>query len=717
MNNINVRLIPKQNINVKLTPPQGIRVEDTTVYVYDNSSIGDGILTIQKNSETIDTFTANSKVDKTVNITVPTQASDIGALPDTTVIPTVNDATLTIQKNGSNVATFTANSSSNATANITVPTKTSDLTNDDGFITGISSSDITTALGYIPADSSSLATVATSGSYNDLSNKPTIPTVNNPTITFTQGGVEKGSITLNQSSNETIALDAGGGGSLPSQTGNAGKFLTTDGTDPNWSSITIPTVNDATLTIQKNGTSVATFTANSSTNQTANITVPTTVAELTDSSNYVLSSSLSSVATSGLYSDLTGTPTIPTVNNSTITITQGGVTKGSFTLNQASGDTIALDAGGGSSLPSQTGNTGKFLTTDGTDASWGRVKTNNLFDFKLTDYLLNDQNWLRADTFSWQDGTVYSDAYDHLVDDIDGKTATSETVGSYTISYYLADDGHKITTDETNVANIYNESGIAWYYILDTVNQRFKLPRTKYGFVGLRDTVGKYVQESLPNIKGDPTYCDDNASDVLIRASAPTGCFVQKNASRTINSNSTGGSAKTATFDASASCSTYQDDAPVQQRSTQMYLYFYIGKYTETATEQTAGLNSELFNGKVDLNAQNLSAQGKSLISGLSAPSNTYEDLTLLASGESYTAPANGYFEFAKASNSTNQYYSIYNNANGMQVANNTPASGQTPYIFFYCKKGDVINIAYNLGGTTARFRFVYAVGSESEAS
>lgn len=41
---------------------------------------------------------------------------------------------------------------------------------------------------------------------------------------------------------------------------------------------------------------------------------------------------------------------IPTVNNPTITITQGGVTKGSFTLNQASGDTIALDAGGSGSV-------------------------------------------------------------------------------------------------------------------------------------------------------------------------------------------------------------------------------------------------------------------------------------------------------------------------------------------------------------------------------
>lgn len=37
-----------------------------------------------------------------------------------------------------------------------------------------------------------------------------IPTVNDSTITFTQGGTTKGTITLNQSSNQTIALDVGG---------------------------------------------------------------------------------------------------------------------------------------------------------------------------------------------------------------------------------------------------------------------------------------------------------------------------------------------------------------------------------------------------------------------------------------------------------------------------------------------------------------------------
>lgn len=50
--------------------------------------------------------------------------------------------------------------------------------------------------------------------------------------------------------------------------------------------INIPTVNDATLTIQKNGTNVQTFTANSSTNKTANIEVPTKVSELSNDEGY-----------------------------------------------------------------------------------------------------------------------------------------------------------------------------------------------------------------------------------------------------------------------------------------------------------------------------------------------------------------------------------------------------------------------------------------------
>lgn len=57
------------------------------------------------------------------------------------------------------------------------------------------------------------------------------------------------------------------------------------------------------------------------------------------------SSSLASVATSGLYSDLTGTPTIPTVNNGTLTIKQNGTTIDTFTANQSTNVTVDLAGG------------------------------------------------------------------------------------------------------------------------------------------------------------------------------------------------------------------------------------------------------------------------------------------------------------------------------------------------------------------------------------
>ena len=54
----------------------------------------------------------------------------------------------------------------------------------------------------------------------------------------------------------------------------------------------IPTVNNATLTIQKNGTAVATFTANSATAATANITVPTKTSDLTNDSGFITAEEL-----------------------------------------------------------------------------------------------------------------------------------------------------------------------------------------------------------------------------------------------------------------------------------------------------------------------------------------------------------------------------------------------------------------------------------------
>lgn len=68
---------------------------------------------------------------------------------------------------------------------------------------------------------------------------------------------------------------------------NVGDFTVNQKEDK---TITLPqqaTVNNGTLTIQKNGTSVGTFTANQSGDTTANITVPTKTSEITNDSEFV----------------------------------------------------------------------------------------------------------------------------------------------------------------------------------------------------------------------------------------------------------------------------------------------------------------------------------------------------------------------------------------------------------------------------------------------
>ena len=74
--------------------------------------------------------------------TMPTNVSeftnDAGYITMDSIPPipaAANDATLTIQRNGSTVGTFSANAAANQTVNITVPTQTSQLENNSGYIT------------------------------------------------------------------------------------------------------------------------------------------------------------------------------------------------------------------------------------------------------------------------------------------------------------------------------------------------------------------------------------------------------------------------------------------------------------------------------------------------------------------------------------------------------------------------------------------------------
>ena len=95
-----------------------------------------------------------------------------------------------------------------------------------------------------------------------------------------------------------------------------------------------------------------------------------------------LKNNLKTVAFTGNYSDLSNRPTIPNVGNGTITITQNGTTKGTFTTNQNGNTTVELTdnnttysnfvksgSGAKSGLvpaPSTTAGTTKYLREDGT---------------------------------------------------------------------------------------------------------------------------------------------------------------------------------------------------------------------------------------------------------------------------------------------------------------------------------------------------------------
>lgn len=256
-------------------------------------------------------------------------------------------------------------------------------------------------------------------------------------------------------------------------------------------------------------------------------------------------------------------------------------------------------------LPNQDGQEGKFLTTDGSVASWTNIQKDNnyfpnIFDIKWSDHIINDIQWLRADTFSWQSGDIYTTAYNTLLDEYN--TGIEETEGS--VTFKRTTNGFKIALpdQEEAILNKYNTDGIAWYYILDTDNHRFKLPRTKFGFEGLRNNVGNDIAESLPNIKG---YWESsltwNQQYSILRVSGLVSSFKNTTNSSLAGGDWKGSSVTRVDFNANNSSSTYQDNAPVQERATQMYLYFYVGEYTREAIVQTAGITSEQLNKKLDV--------------------------------------------------------------------------------------------------------------------
>lgn len=238
-------------------------------------------------------------------------------LSDKPTISTVNDGTLTIQKNGTNVATFTANQSTAATANITVPTAVSELTNDSGYLTSSSNLDAskltsgTVDIARLPQGAlERLVKVANEAARYALT---TADVQLGDTVQQLDTGIMYVVTDIDHldSAAGYTEYTAGTAASVPwsgvtgkptfAAVATSGAYSDLTGT-PALAAVatsgaysdltgtpTIPTVNNATLTIQKNGANVQTFTANQSTNATANITVPTKTSDLNNDSGFITS--------------------------------------------------------------------------------------------------------------------------------------------------------------------------------------------------------------------------------------------------------------------------------------------------------------------------------------------------------------------------------------------------------------------------------------------
>ena len=140
------------------------------------------------------------------------------------------------------------------------------------------------------------------------------------------------------------------------------------------------------------------------------------------------------------------------------------------------------------------------------------------------------------------------------------------------------------------------------------------------------------------------------------------------------------------------------------------------GYFTTYISEQIQPIATDL-NGKADTDLTNTTNQAKILMSRMAMPSNRYIDLTLGASGATYTAPANGYIYWTQRLPANNGMWVLVNDNQNQYLygksINSSTTSGIT--IFLPVMKGYSWSTNYT-GGTLDAYRFIYAQGSESEA-
>lgn len=146
--------------------------------------------------------------------------------------------------------------------------------------------------------------------------------------------------------------------------------------------------------------------------------------------------------------------------------------------------------------------------------------------------------------------------------------------------------------------------------------------------------------------------------------------------------------------------------------SVEVFYYMVISTEGQTASVDV-DINKvyEDLELKANTSLSNLTAEGKSLASGLGMPSDKYIDLTPSANSK-YTAPASGWFGINIKTTASNGWAILTNetsqiNQHCMWALSNGGSSAHIP-----ANKGDEISVNYG-SVTVSKFRFVYAEGEK----
>lgn len=137
-----------------------------------------------------------------------------------------------------------------------------------------------------------------------------------------------------------------------------------------------------------------------------------------------------------------------------------------------------------------------------------------------------------------------------------------------------------------------------------------------------------------------------------------------------------------------------------------------VTKDSDTVYSITDDTNPDEY---ANLALSNVNNLGTSRGAGWAMPSDTYVALTAGATGTTYTAPSDGYFYASGYANATSEGIVLYNLSALFGITGGASYTLTDYHCFIPVKKNDVVQLWFNT--STITFRFIYAKGSESEAS